>query len=211
MGAWIGPVLTGVSALAGLFGGSKQKQNATVDKTVMPSYDPQQQAFRDYLISAFRGNLENDQGFGAGYKTSGLQSIADASNTAGNSVASILAARGLGRTTAGAFATGDRNYRAGSQISNFLQNLPLVLDQRRQNLLQGAGSFFSSLPAGTHTTGYDNTSITGGPTSPVAGLVGGASQGIASWLGALNAQNILKNLGIGAPKTPSAGNSDYWG
>lgn len=203
---WIGPVLTGVSALAGLFGGSRQRQNNTVDKTVMPTMDPQQQSFRDYLINAFRGNLEGDRGFGSAYTTGGLQNILDTTSTAARAGASSLAARGLGRTTAGGYGLGDQSYRAGSQISSFLNNVPIVLDQRRQNLLKDAGGFFSTLPTGTHTTGYDNTSVTAGPTSPLAGFAGGATQGLAGWLGQLNTMNILDKLykqGKTAAGTPS--------
>lgn len=210
---WIGPVLTGVSALAGLFGGKKQ-QNATVDKTVNPVYDDKQLSMRNYLMDAFTNNLQNDQGFGDAYKTTGLSNIANTYARSSNAVGDILSSRGIGRTTAGANALTDTTYRAGGAISNFLNNLPIVLDQRRQGLLQNAGNFFSSLPTGSHTTGYDNTSqTTGGGAS---GLIGGGASGLAAWLGALQAQNtlgkLLKGSGIqlpgSTPSAPSYGGSD---
>lgn len=197
---WIGPVVAGLSGLGGLFGGSKVKSSSTTDTSSTPNYDPQTLAFKNYLESAFQQQTSPEalQQFGDAYTTAGTHNIQRNAGLASNSLTDILSSRGIGRTTAGAATLADNSYRAGGDISSFLNNAPLLLDQRKQALLTGAGGFLSSLPVGTNTHSTMSGVNVSGPTSPAAGFIGGASQGLASWLGQLNAQqsfaNILKSL-----------------
>ena len=207
MGAWVGAALTGLSLLNGLFG---KKQHNEVDKTTTntPTYDPQSAAFKDYLMKAFQGNLENNNGFDSAYTTGGLNNIRRTADMSSKGIGDILTSRGLSRTGAGASALADSSYRSGGLISSFLANAPLALDARRQNLLNSAGGFFSSLPVGStsHVTGYDDTSQGGG----AGGAIQGGTSGLAGFLGQLSAQNALKKL-FGGSGSSSSGGSDWYG
>lgn len=202
--AWLGAGLTGLSFLSGLFG---KKSHNEVDKTTTNTvnYDPKSAAFKDFLMNMYQGNLENDQGFGDAYKTNGLQSIYDQAGLASKNVDNSMTSRGLTRTTAGANSDVENSYRTGGSISRFLSNAPLVLDQRRQGLLNSAGGFFSSLPTGStqHTTGYDDSGMGGG----VAGGIQGGTSGLAGFLGQLSAQGALDKIlkGMGGSSGSSSG------
>lgn len=196
MSAWVGAALTGASLLSGLFG-QKQKSTTTSDQTTNPVYDSATQNFRDKLLSMFGSNLDNNSEFGNNYRTQGLANIKNLAPSLNNSIGDILTSRGLGRTTAGGSALTDTAYRSGHDISSFLNNLPLILDQRKQALLSGAGNFLSSLPTGTHTTSSSTT--IGSTPGGFSGAVQGGSQGLATYLGQLSAQQnwakVLKAMG----------------
>lgn len=193
MSAWVGAALTGLSALSGLIP-HKQVSTTNTDQTTTPTYDPATATFRDKLLRLFSENLDGDQGFGAALKTGGLTNIRDTAGLADTNVGNLLTSRGINRTTAGGSALTDSNYRSAHDVSTYLNQLPIILDQRKQALLSGAGSFLSSLPTGSHTTGTSRTegTVPGG----FAGAVQGGTQGLAGYLGQLSAQqNWLKVLG----------------
>lgn len=201
MGAWVGAALAGLSSLGGLFG--KQKSTTDSTTTSTPTYDPTNQAFRDQLIKAFESNISSNNGFDKAYTDSGIQNIQRNAQTGFNSLGDVLSSRGIGRTTAGANVAAQGSYNAGNQLSQFLNNAPLVLDQRRQQILGAAGGYQSSLPVGSTQVAHSTT--VGGPSSPGAGFVQGGAQGLAGWLGQLSAQSSLGNIlkSIGNPSTSS--------
>jgi hypothetical protein len=202
--AWIGPLLAGLTGLGGLFG--KQKQESTTTGSSTPNYDPQQLAFRNFLMDQFKGSVTGlptqDQ-----YTTAGLKNLGDTSAMAGSRLEDILASRGLGRTTAGASSAFDNTSRNAKNFSDFLTSSPFNYANYRQPFLQAAGGFSSSLPVGSNTT--QRTIGTGGPSSPAAGFFGGATQGLAGYLGQENATNnfmkALKSAGLGTPSGGGGG------
>lgn len=200
MGAWVGAALTGLSALSGLFGNKKQVSDTNFNNTTMPSYDPTTLAFRDFLIKSFTDNAG-----GAGldkfidaYKAKGLKNLVLANANTSQAVQDMLASRGIDRTTAGASALTDTSYRGASNTADFLNNIPILRDSMMQDRLKSAAGFQASLPVGTTQSGSSHTVGNVGPSSPVAGLLGGGSAGLATWLGQQSANqqfaNILKSL-----------------
>lgn len=208
MGAFIAPIVAGLGALTGLFGQKKTTTNQTTNSSTTPVYDPATQSFKDQLMSAFSGETSPSAlaQFANNYTTAGVKNIQTGANTAENSIADVLAARGIGRTTAGAQGVGDTTQSEAGNLSTFLNQAPLLLDQRTQGLLSAAGGFLSSLPVGSSTTSNTTGTNVVAPASPVAGLVQGGASTYAGLLGQQSAQNSLANIlkSINAPTTVGA-------
>lgn len=193
MGAFIAPIIAGLSALTG--GLSKQKQTSDTNSTstTTPNYDPATAAFKNLLLGLYTKNLNNlpsqDQ-----FTTAGVKNLTDSSDAAQSGLSDILASRGLSRTTAGGSSAFDTSYKQGQGISNFLTNAPFNYQTAIQPELSGGSAFLSSLPLGTTTTGSSHTVGTGGPSSPVAGAITGGASGLAGYLGQIQAQNSLGNI-----------------
>lgn len=219
---FIPAAITGLSAIAGLFG-NKQKSQGTVDQTTTntPTFDPTSQAFRDQLIGMFTGRLNgagSDGTFQQAYTGQGLKNILNTSQTANDALSNILASRGLSRTTAGGFGQAQLGYNQGNSITNFLNSVPLTMDARTSQLMRDAGGFFSSIPYGTssHVTGRTTGNYTYG--GGAGGAIQGGAQGLAGYLGQLSAQNSLYNimnppanldLTSGAPDVSSLGGAVF--
>lgn len=206
MGAWVGAALTGLGALSGLFAPKKTTTDQSFNNTSTPVYDPTNLAFRNQLISQW-SNLAGGAGSGQfqqGYTTGGLNNINKTSQQAQQSISDMLTARGLGRTTAGAGTLGDVSLSQANQTAQFLNNVPLVMDQRMQQILAGASGYQAALPVGQNQQGSSHTVTTGpgaGTGSPLAGGIMGGSAGLATYLGQINANNnfaaMLKAMGMG--------------
>lgn len=201
MSSFVAPIVAGLSALGGLFSAKKSTSNTSSTSTTTPNYDPASLALKNFLLSNYTGAVNNVPNWNKSYETSGLQNLVNSSTQAAQSANDALAARGISRTTAGAQAVGDESYQQGKQISSFLNNAPVVEQQNLLSTLGGAGSFLSSLPVGSTTSGTSSTTGTSNaPTSPLAGLISGGAQGYAGILGqqsAINSLgNILKSLGL---------------
>jgi hypothetical protein len=198
MGGFAPLALTGLSALAGLFGSKKQTSTTNSDSTTTPEYDPQTLALKNLLTNQYSSTINTLPAWNTSYETGGLKSIVDSSANAAQAARDALAARGIARTTAGANSVADQSYQQGKNISSFLTNAPIVEDTHRDTELGGAAGFLSSLPIATHTVGNSTTEGTAGPTSPLAGFASGGAEGLAGWLGQYTAQknlgNILKSL-----------------
>lgn len=196
MASYIAPLLLGgLSALGGLFGGTKSTSDSST--TTNPNFSPQQQALLDAVTRGYSNTLNNIPAFNQAYETGGVRNYLKNSINANAAAENTLNARGIDRTTAGAQAIGNTGYQEGNNIADFLTQAPIVEQQNQTDLLSKAGAFGTSIPTGTtstsHTTATGNT-----PISPVAGLITGGSQGLAAALGqqtaATNLQNILKQL-----------------
>ena len=171
MGTWVGPLMAGLGALQGAFG---QNQYPGAN-------DPGTVALRQALQSGWQNRLNNQSGFQTAYTTGGLRNIAMAGNNEGNSVNDFLASRGLGRTIAGAGSMRDVSYDVGGRTSNFLNNVPLAMDQRNLQNLQGAGGFLNSMQQAP------------AQPSPGGAAMGWGANGLAGWLGAYYANKSLQN------------------
>lgn len=214
MGAFIMPILAGLSGLAGAFGSKKQVSDTTSNSTTTPNYDPATLAFKNQLMNLFTNNL-NNLPTQSQFQTAGLKNIQEQSGNAQSGLEDILAAHGLSRTTAGGTSAFDTSYKEGQGVSNFLTNAPFNYQSAIQPTLSNASGFLSSLPIGTTTNGTSHTVGTGGATSPLAGgIVSGAST-LAGFLGQQQAQNSLGNIlktlgqsnGSGTPTMGTNGNS----
>lgn len=207
MGAWLGAGLTGLSFLSSLFG---KKQHNEVDKTTTstPTYDDQNLGFRNFLINAFQNQVSSTNpgsDFENSYRTGGLNNIRMQSNNANKAIDDIISSRGLGRTTAGGSALANTSVSNSNSIASFLNNLPIVMDQRREGILRDAGGYQSAIPVGstTHVKGYDDTTGGGG----IGAGISGASSGLAGYLGQLSANNSLQKILATMGKSSGGGGS----
>lgn len=197
MGGFILPAAAGLSALAGIFGGSKSTSQSTT--TTNPNFTPQEQALINLLNGQYTGLINNAPAWNKAYETTGTQNIANSANNAVQAANDALAQRGISRTTSGAQSVANTGYQEGQNLSNFLNQAPIVEQNQLSTNLGNAASFEASLPIGT--TGTSNTTGTGNqPINPLAGFITGGSQGLAAALGQQSATtslgNILKNLGL---------------
>ncbi len=200
-------VLSGVSALAGLFGNREKKtttdqtsntntsNNATqnVDLSNTPQYTPEMAAYRDQILNALRNRLVGSTDL-SGYTTSGMQQINQGADLRRKALENILASRGLSNSPSAANAVGrTESGRIGEQV-NFMNSIPLLQRQLQGEDLNQFGQFFSSLPVGTRqtgtttlaSTGQSNTTAHGTTTQPsdmLGGLFGGLGAGLAATIG----------------------------
>lgn len=164
----IGGALTGISAIAGLFG-KKQKQVTT------PSYSPEQQALQSAVSGKLRDRLDNPANLDP-LQTAATAGVNRAYDSADTSLTAKLAAKGFGNS--GKLVTNSKNLaiaKAGAQGSLESQFAALKLDQENKTL-DMAGNFGFRNP----TTTTEGTAGGG-----VGGAVGGGAE-TASLLFALN-------------------------
>lgn len=182
--------ISGISALAGLFGNRKktteQKSTSTEhsDSSNMPVYDASTEIMKKLLMDRFLGRTEDTGDYLSGYAHNGLQNINSAYNTGQNNIESILAARGLGRTSAGASSLVQNQINRANQSANFLNTLPQMADERYRNSLSDAANFFKAIPVGQHTVGDSTRNTTGTATDP-GNMVGGTFASLGSTLAGL--------------------------
>lgn len=164
----IGGALTGVSAIAGLFG--KKQKTVTA-----PGYTPQQQALQSQIGATLQDRLANPANLDP-LKTAAASNVNKGFDDASTNLESRLAARGFGNS--GKLVTNEKSLavgRAGALGSLESQFAGLQLDQNNKTL-DDAQRFAFSGPGSTSTT-------TGG--GGVAGAVSGGAE-TASLLYALN-------------------------
>lgn len=198
--AAIGLALTGLGALGGLFP-RKQISDTTSSSTTTPNYDPQNLALRNQLLDLYqkRTSGEGAAAFQNSYTMGGLSNLRRTAATNQQSVSDMLTARGIGRTTAGGSALADTSYRSGGDFASFLNNIPMIMDQRQAANLAAAGGYQASLPVGSTTSGSSHTvgSVSGG----IPGALYGGSSALGGYLGAISAQQAFANAlkGVGSP------------
>ena len=165
---------TGISALAGLFG-SKPKPITTTTNSTNTS-TPNIGANQQNLIDQFtQGITKQMQGTDlTGYTGQGLQQINQSAGVGDKMSDNILAARGLSNSPYAAFMKNQNNNNRLNQSSQFLNQIPLLQQQLRQQAIQQAISGSAAIPFGTTSTGSSTSTQTGGGGSPVAGALSGA-------------------------------------
>jgi hypothetical protein len=195
--------ISGISALGGLLANrgakSKQDQTQNIDQLTAPEYDPQTMYMRNFLMDQYLNRIRGDEDFFGGYATEGLNQINQGSNIASQNIENILASRGLGRTTAGASSAVQNQLNRLMQQNSFLNQIPLLRDQRAQSNLVGASGFFNQLPVASRRTG-----TTTGETDASTGgnMLGGGFSSLATMLGGL--------YGVGAfDKKPVVNTGDW--
>jgi len=216
--------ISGISALAGLFGNRKSTaQQQQVQKTesdtrnvtdmnrlTMPEYDEQTLAMRNNLMQRYIGQLDDTQDYFGGYRNQGLNTINQGSDAANRAIENVLASRGLSGTSAGITSSIQNQLNRLNQQNTFLNEIPQLQDRRQREVLEAAGGFFSGLPVGQRTTGQDvqtghtssTTTGTGTQTQP-GNMVGGL---LGSLGGALSG---LYGMGAFKPKVPISTSSTY--
>lgn len=166
--------ITGLSALAGLFGNRAQKQTSTEDywkelydwiskvtqgttsrqaETLggeTPTYDPYQAEMRDQIL-----RMLSDRATGAtdlsGYTGQGLRTINDAAALKQKALNSILASRGLSYSPVAASAMGNLESSRVGEAVNFMNQLPLLQRQLQGEDLDRLSKFWAALPYGKAT------------------------------------------------------------
>ncbi len=224
MAAFVAPIISG---LAGLFGGgqqqktqtqSTQNQNTTQSQqgqnyqsgSVSPDLSPLQQLLAQ-MFTKGAGDLYNQSTNLQPYTTQGLQQIQGQGGANQQTIANILAARGLSASPAAATALTQNTLNSGNQANQFLQSIPLLQRQLQTQGLSGLLSAFGALPTGTTSTGSNissnnaqsqgfsqGNSIGTVSGNPMGGLFGGLGAGLfAPSSGGSNLSSILNMFGLG--------------
>lgn len=191
-------ILGGLSGLGGIF--SSKKTTSDSSTTTNPNFSPQQQQLIDLITKGYGSAVADTPRFNQAYETGGVRNYLTNSINANNAANSVLSARGINRTTAGAHAVADTGYQEGNNIASFLANAPIAEQQNTTDLLSKAGGFTTSLPTGSTSTSH-TTSVGNAPINPVAGFLGGGAQGLAAVLGQQNAATNLANILKSLPST----------
>jgi hypothetical protein len=201
--AFVGPILAGISGLAGLFGGGKQKQTTSSQTSkgtqtqsgsftgsTTPTLSPLQEKLSQ-MFSSGAMNLYNQGNDMTQIRNQGLQDIGQTSDVTNKAVGNMLAQRGLSFSPAAATTQTQNLINQGNTQSQFLQSLPLLQRQFQQQNIAGLTSAFGALPTGTTQSGTNNGTTTNEGTvnqtgdvsgNPLAGLFGGVGSGLAAWL-----------------------------
>jgi hypothetical protein len=182
--------ISGISALAGIFSNraKKQEQESTTtsntSSSTLPQFDSKQLIMRDLLMDRLLGRTEdNDDVFG-GYQTNGLNTINAGADASQRAIENILAARGLGRTSAGATSFLGNQINRVNQGSSLINSIPLLADERRRASLNDAAAFWKGLPVGQTTTGTQVSTTKGVATQP-GNMLGGGLTGLGTALAGL--------------------------
>ncbi len=165
---------TGISALAGLFG-SKPKPvvtNSSSTSTSTPNIGQNQQGLIDDFTQGIHKQLNGADL--TGYTGQGLQQINQTAGVADKMSDNILAARGLSNSPYAATLKNQNNNNRLNQSSQFLNQIPLLQQQMRQQAIQQAIQGSQAIPFGTTTEGSSTSTQTGGGGSPLAGALSGA-------------------------------------
>jgi len=206
--------LSGISALAGLFGGRKQQQQSTstsnstsggsssYDNLSSPELSQGQldlsRLFTDALINKFNAGPADLSGYEAG----GLKNINRASDIKSQLLSNIMSQRGLSYSPAAASASAQQENDRVAQSTDFLNTIPLLKKQFEDKNIQDLISGFGALPTATRQTGTNifsqNQSGTTTGTGQIPGnQLGGLFSGLGSGF-ALTLPQLLKAFGGGS-------------
>jgi len=189
-------ISTGISALAGLFGAKpKITQDSSSTNTSTPNIGANQQ---DLINQFTQGINKQMQGTDlTGYTGQGLQQINQNAGVADKMSQNILAARGLSNSPYAAMLTNQNNNNRLNQSSQFLNQIPLLQQQLRQQAIQQAISGSLAVPYGSTTSGTSHTNQVGG-NSPIAGALSGLGAGLnapINGVGTTAGESIGQTLG----------------
>lgn len=169
---------TGISALAGLFGAKKSPivTDTTNHSTTNPNIGANQQGIIDDFTQGIHKQMQDTDL--TGYTGQGLQQINQTAGVGDKMSQNILAARGLSNSPYAAALTNQNNNNRLNQSSQFLNQIPLLQQQLRQQAIQTAISGSQAIPFGQTTDSTQHSSQTGGTSSPLAGALSGAGAGL---------------------------------
>lgn len=197
------PLLTtGISALAGLFGAKPKpivtNSSSNSTSTSTPNIGANQQSLQDQFTQGITQQLNSANDM-SGYTGQGLQQINQTAGVADKMSKNILAARGLSNSPYAATLENQNNNSRLNQSSQFLNQIPLLQTQLRQQAIQQAIQGSQAIPFGSTVTGSQSgtSTQTGGGGSPVAGALSGAGAALNAPMGGgvTAGQQIATNLG----------------
>jgi hypothetical protein len=213
-------ILSGVSGLAGLFGGKKQ-QTTTNNSSASGTSSSQGTSYNNFDPSSLQNLLSNTFGYDAlnnfsngstdslinSIKTQGLQGINQQQGIAQKLASNTLASRGLAYSPYAAGALQQPQTAALGQQTQLLNSLPILRQQLNTQNLSNLEQAYKTIPINTSSGSSTNTqqqqsgTSTGVGTSatdPLAGLFSGLGAGLAAPnAGGSNLQAILQRLGLG--------------
>lgn len=223
------PLITsGISAIAGLFGGKPKPTTTTTNSNSNTTSNQSGSSTTTPQLSDLQQLLSNTAGYGAlnkyngnssqslidSIKTAGLQSINNGSQNQQKITSNILASRGLAYSPYAAGALQNPESQRIGQQSQLLQQLPALKQQFDDSNFNNLLSAFKALPTGSQTIGNSSgsSSTTGSqttvgtpPDQSIPGLLSGLGAGLAApAAGGSNLSSILASLGI--KPTSSGGN-----
>ncbi len=188
-------IASGISALGGLLSNKSKevKSNSTTDfnntstGSSAPVYDPANQQLRDTLIDYYRRSLDDDTDL-SGYKANGLATISSAGRARTNMIKNSLASRGLSYSPVAALAPAQSESARISDSAQFINTIPMLAQQLKQQRLNDASTFQRGLPTGQSFTQNNTgrTQMSGvnvQPGSPGAGVVGNLGLTLAGLYG----------------------------
>lgn len=203
--------ISGISALAGMFGNRAKKLESESSSTSsfnrsgtsMPTYDEKTRQMRDQLMHAYLDPLGYDPDL-SGYQAEGVGEINRGSDLMDRSIENMLASRGLSGTSAGATSRIMNYLNRGNQLSSFINSIPMLAEDRRRQNLQMAGQFFSQLPYGQTTTerGTQTGTQKGTQTQP-GNMLGGGLMGLGTSLVGLYGEGAFGKPGGNTSSAPN--------
>lgn len=220
-------ILSGISGLAGLFGGGPKTTTQTTNSNGSTNSNTSGSSTTTPDLSGLQTLLSNTAGYDAlnkynsnsstslidNIKTSGLQGINQGANNQQQITANLLAQRGLAYSPYAAGVLGNVGQQKVSQQNSLIQSLPVLKQQFDDSNFQNLLSAFKALPTGSTTTGSSSTSGNSTGSQTTTGVspnnsVAGALSGVGSALAAPTSSSsglsaILQSLGIG--NTPPGG------
>lgn len=186
MPAWLIPaIISAAGAIGGSLSNRGQTAKSTQDTTTsnQVNLDPETSNFKNQILNSYLEMLMGGPDF-TGYEASGVANINKNADLAKQRTTELLSSRGI-RGPALDFAVADLEKNRFADITGFQNQIPLLRNQLKQDILGAAGGFFGSIPFGTTQT--MSTKSTG--TQPGNALAGGVG----------NSANLLAMLyGMGA-------------
>jgi hypothetical protein len=198
----VDPVTLGIiasSVLSGIFGNRKQetqqtsRQESHQDSTSTPNFDSESNYLKNFLINSYLDRLQdNGDDYWNAQKRTGLQNLNRAEDNSNNILRQFMTSRGLGLTGAGASMAGQSAVTGQFNKANFLNQIPILRDQRQQENLTGASRFFSTIPYGMNSTQHGTQNTVGTGTQP-GNMMGGGFTGLAASLAQLYGMGAFGN------------------
>lgn len=211
--------ISGISALAnGLLNKPKTQKTTTkqgsigdssFDNWSSPLYDSYGEEMRQKLIGSYNASLDEDPNL-QGYQAQGQSNINQLAGVRSTALRNSLASRGLSYSAIAPIAQQQNDNATIGEHANFLNSIPLLQRQLRDQRLAAAGGFFKGLPVGSHNIGggvqHQNGESVSEGTTP-GNVAGGALTGLGNTLAGLYGDGAFDNL-FGKKKTGGGGGGD---
>lgn len=183
-------ITTGISALAGLFGGRPKVTKTTSDQTstTTPNLTPFQMNLMNLFGAGLSDQARADSDL-SGYTASGLRQINSQGDAASLTARNMLASRGLSYSPYAGFVNMQQDLNRRNQSADFLNQIPLLQRQLRNEDFTNLMKAFSIIPTGQTSTGHSEQTQTGSGNMLAGGLAG-LGAGLAGPFGSSGKSNI---------------------
>lgn len=163
-----------LTSLLNTFNQQHGSSDVTTSSTSNPNLSPEALALQKQLAAQYGKQVDQTTNLEP-YRSNQAEQINRGSEMQGRNVDSILASRGLATSPVAATSAINVENNRGSQINQLNQSIPLLQQQLHNQALQGASSFYSTIPHGTTTTGTQSGTTDTSGTSTQAGSQSGNS------------------------------------